>query len=226
MKLQDDNYRTFNLKLIPNIQATEISVLGVRIPKLRAIAKRIIGSENWRIFLTEYKDSDIYECVMLSGMVTAGAKCDFDEKLKLTGEFVPRISNWAVCDTFCGELKDTRKNLTEMYSFVEHYLVCDKEYGLRFGAVMLMDYYINDDYIDTVLDWYGKIHSDYYYVKMAIAWGISACFVKYRDKTLEFLQTTKLDYSTFGKTVQKIRESNRVSQDDKELLREMWIRMQ
>jgi hypothetical protein len=57
---------------------------------------------------------------------------------------------------------------------------------------------------------------------MAVAWGISACFVKFRDKTLKFLQTADLDYGTLDKTVQKIRDSYRVSAEDKEMLKEMW----
>jgi 3-methyladenine DNA glycosylase AlkD len=224
-QLQDEKYRTFNLKLIPNISSTEFEILGVRIPKLRAIAKRIIASADWRTFLAEYDDSTVYECVMLCGMVTAGANCDFEEKLSNIKHFIPRINSWAICDTFCSDLKDTRKHPTEMYTFIENCLKTHKEYGLRFGVVMLMDYYIKDEYIDNVLAWYGKINSDYYYVRMSVAWGISACFVSFRDKTLEFLKTAELDCDTFGKTVQKIRESYRVSDEDKEMLRQMWIQV-
>ncbi len=108
-----------------------------------------------------------------------------------------------------------------MYEFLQSYLVSDREYELRFAAVVLMQYYITEDYIDTVLDWYGKICVDAYYVKMAVAWGLSVCFVKFRDKTLAFLQNCDIDRFTYNKAIQKIRESYRVSEEDKEMLKEM-----
>ena len=115
----------------------------------------------------------------------------------------------------------SKKNQKRMYEFLQSYLVSDREYELRFAAVVLMQYYITEDYIDTVLDWYGKICVDAYYVKMAVAWGLSVCFVKFRDKTLAFLQNCDIDRFTYNKAIQKIRESYRVSEEDKEMLKEM-----
>jgi 3-methyladenine DNA glycosylase AlkD len=215
--LADTEYRQFHSKLLPNV---DIELIGVRIPQLRKIAKEIIKSD-WRAFLSEYEKSNLYELVMLCGMVTAGAKCDFEEKLGYVTAFVPRINNWAVCDTFCGDLKQVGQRLDITYSFLQPYLTSDKEYELRFGVVILMQYYINDEYIDKVLAWYGKIRHDGYYVKMAVAWGLSVCFVKYREKTLEFLEHCDLDTFTYNKTIQKIRESYRVSIEDKEMLKGM-----
>jgi 3-methyladenine DNA glycosylase AlkD len=215
--LADSDYRQFHSKLLPNV---DIELIGVRIPQLRKIAKEIIKSD-WRAFLSEYEKSNIYELVMLCGMVTAGAKCDFEEKLGYVKAFVPRINNWAVCDTFCGDLKQVKQKPDMMYDFLQPYLTSDKEYELRFGAVILMQYYINDEYIDKVLAWYDKIRHEGYYVKMAAAWGLSVCFVKYREKTLEFLEHCSLDTFTYNKTIQKIRESYRVSNEDKEMLKGM-----
>ncbi len=216
-ELADEEYKSFHGSLIPGVK-TEF--LGVRVPKLRTVAKRLI-KEDWREFLKEYEDSNIYEIIMLYGMVLAGAKCDFEEKLNYVSKFVPKIDNWAVCDVVCGDLKDIKKNQKRMYEFLQSYLVSDREYELRFAAVVLMQYYITEDYIDTVLDWYGKICVDAYYVKMAVAWGLSVCFVKFRDKTLAFLQNCDIDRFTYNKAIQKIRESYRVSEEDKEMLKEM-----
>lgn len=215
--LVDEEYREFHGGLIPGIK-TEF--LGVRVPKLRIVAKRII-KEDWREFLKEYENSNIYEIIMLYGMVMAGAKCDFEEKLCYVEKFVPKIDNWAVCDVVCGDLKDTKKNQKRMYEFLQPYLSSEKEYELRFAVVVLMQYYITEDYIDTVLEWYEKVHCDAYYVKMAVAWGLSVCFVKFRDKTLKFLENCKIDRFTYNKALQKMRESYRVSAEDKEMLKEM-----
>lgn len=215
--LADEEYKNFHGSLIPGVK-TEF--LGVRVPKLRTVAKRII-KEDWRRFLEEYENSNIYEIIMLYGMVMAGARCDFEEKLCYVEKFVPKIDNWAVCDVICGDLKAVKKNQKRMYEFLQPYLSSEKEYELRFAVVMLMQYYITEDYIDTVLEWYGKVHHDAYYVKMAVAWGLSVCFVKFRDKTLKFLENCKIDKFTYNKALQKMRESYRVSTEDKEMLKEM-----
>lgn len=215
--MADEQYRQFHRRLIPGVK-TEF--LGVRVPKLRALAKRIVR-EDWRAFLKEHEDSNIYEVTMLYGMVMAGAKCTFEEKLSYVEKFVPRIDNWAVCDIVSGDLKDIKNHRERMYDFLQPYLNSEKEYELRFAVVVLMQYYMTEEYIDMVLGWYGRIRHEGYYVKMAVAWGLSVSFVKFRDKTLEFLEKCELDNFTYHKAVQKIRESLRVSPEDKEMLKEM-----
>ncbi len=215
--LADEEYKKFHGGLIPGVK-TEF--LGVRVPKLRAVAKRIT-KEEWREFLKEYENSTIYEIIMLYGMVLAEADCEFEEKLGYVRKFIPQIDNWAVCDVVCGDLKDIKKNRKKMYEFLQSYLLSDREYEVRFAVVVLMQYYITEEYIDTVLDWYGKICVDAYYVKMAVAWGLSVCFVKFRDKTLAFLQNCEIDRFTYNKAIQKIQESCRVSEEDKKMLKNM-----
>ncbi len=215
--LADEEYKKFHGGLIPGVK-TEF--LGVRVPKLRAVAKRIT-KEEWREFLKEYENSTIYEIIMLYGMVLAEADCEFEEKLGYVRKFIPQIDNWAVCDVVCGDLKDIKKNRKKMYEFLQPYLLSDREYEVRFAVVVLMQYYITEEYIDTVLDWYGKICVDAYYVKMAVAWGLSVCFVKFRDKTLAFLQNCEIDRFTYNKAIQKIQESCRVSEEDKKMLKNM-----
>lgn len=214
-QLAEEEYRTFHAKLIPG---TKVEYLGVRVPKLRAVSKQIL-KDDWRLFLQEAEDSDIYEMIMLYGMVMAGAKCDFAEKLDYVTQFVPQIDNWGVCDIVVGALKDVKKHPEEMYAFLQCYLTSEKEFELRFAIVVLMSYYLNDEYIDRVLEWYGTIKHEGYYVKMAVAWGVSVCFVKYREKTLAFLEAGRLEPWTQNKAIQKIRESYRVSAEDKEFLK-------
>ena len=210
----DEKYRKFNESLIPG---TEIHSLGVRIPKLREFAKDILKSD-WQEFLKYTQNETLFETVMLGGMVTSLAKCDFKLKKEHIKRFIPRINNWAVCDVFCSGIKDTKKHMTEMREFINGYLFSDKEYELRFAAVMLMDYYLCDEYILSTLNAYNNINHDGYYVKMAVAWGISTAFIKQREKTLDFLHNNNLDNFTFNKAIQKMRESYRVSAEDKEML--------
>lgn len=214
--LSDEKYKEFHGGLIPGVK-TEF--LGVRVPILRKVAKDIMKGD-WRVFLKEYEDSNIYEEVMLYGIVLSGTKCQFSEKLQFLEKYVPRIDNWAVCDIVCGNLKVVEEHQKEMYDFIQKYLNSDREYEIRFGVVILLQYYINENYIDTVLKWYKKIQHEGYYVKMAIAWGISVCFVQQKEKTLEFIINNKdMDKFTYNKAIQKIIESNRVSDEDKKMLR-------
>ena len=213
----DEEYKRFHLKLMPN---NEVNSIGVRIPVLRSIAKRILKGD-WRTFLSEYKDSDINEVTMLRGMVIAGAKCDFAEKAEYLRAFVPEIDNWGVCDVVSGDNKDAEKHRHEMIGLIYMWLKSGREYEVRFAIVSLMQHFMTDEYIDKVIAVCDHEKHEGYYVRMAIAWCLSVCFVKYRSKTLHYLKRCGLDDFTYNKTLQKICESSRVSREDKALLRTM-----
>ena len=210
----DEKYRTFNESLIPGSEGT---TLGVRMPQLRQIAKEICKG-SWREFLDESVQSQIYEIRMLRGLVIASAKCSMEERLQLLSEFIPEIRNWAVCDCVAAAMKSAGKNPAPAFKFLQPYIESREEFELRFAVVMLMDYFLTPEYIDRVLQIFRGIRHDGYYVKMAVAWAVSAAYVKYPEKTLELLQSRALDAWTHNRTIQKCRESRRVSDSDKEML--------
>ncbi len=216
-EMADEKYREFHSRLIPGVETV---LYGVRVPDLRKLARQLT-KEDWREFVELTKDSSVYELNMLCGMVCALAKCDFEEKLEYVEKFIPSINNWAVCDIVCGDLKDVKDHRERMYEFIMPYLESQKEYEVRFAVVILMQYFVTDKYINDVLKIYDDIRHKGYYVKMAVAWGISICYVKYRDITLEYLASCNLDDFTYNKSVQKMIESFRVSREDKEMLRSM-----
>ncbi len=216
-ELADEEYRTFHSRLIPNVDTV---FYGVRVPVLRKLAKQIIKGD-WRGFVEMTKQSAVYEMNMLCGMVIALAKCGFQEKLLYLEKFIPSINNWAVCDIVCGGLKDVKKHPGEMYEFIQPYLLSEKEYEVRFAVVILLQYFVTEEYINDVLRIYDGIRHDGYYVKMAVAWGISVCFIKQRQITLAYLLSCNLDTFVYNKSIQKIVESFRVSGEDKKLLRSM-----
>lgn len=216
-EMADEKYREFHSRLIPGV---ETIFYGVRVPALRKLARQLV-KEDWRGFVELTKASSVYELNMICGMVCALAKCDFEEKLEYVEKFIPSINNWAVCDIVCGDLKDVKNNRERMYEFIMPYLESQKEYEVRFAVVILMQYFVTDEYINDVLKIYDGIRHNGYYVKMAVAWGISICYVKYRDITLEYLASCNLDDFTYNKSVQKMMESLRVSREDKEMLRSM-----
>lgn len=214
---QDETYRAFNEGLIPGAEGTS---LGVRMPALRQIAKEI---ENWREFLTSSQGETLYEIVMLRGLVIAGARCEYSEKLTYFSEYIPEISNWALCDCVCGSMKDAGKHLEETWEFLKPYGACWEEFPLRVYIIMLMDYFLVDAYIDPVLDALFSVSHEAYYVKMAQAWAIATAMAKYRDKVLYRLEAKTLSPWVQNKTIQKCRESYRISGEDKALLKTLKI---
>jgi len=211
----DEPYQKFSSALIPNIS----NMLGVRLPVLRKLAKRVL-QEDWRAYLDEDHE-EYFEEVMLKGMIIGYAKLDMEDKLELIARFVPKIDNWSVCDSFCCGLKFTGTNREQMWSFLQPYLSSSKEYELRFGVVMILNYYIDEIYIDKVLQKLDTIKHPAYYVKMAVAWALSMCYVKLPEQTMAYLQHNTLDDFTYNKALQKIVESNRVTPDNKSVIRSM-----
>ena len=161
------------------------------------------------------------EDTMLSGLVLSYVKEDFDRMLELTADFVPKINNWAVCDCVCNGLKFVNKDKRRAFNFLLPYLASREEYKLRFGVVMLLSHFIEEDFIDEILKILFNLKSDYYYAQMAIAWAISICYIKFPEKTYPYLKKNKLQDFIHNKAVSKIIESYRVSKEEKEKLRKL-----
>lgn len=214
-EMSDEKYKEFNSNLCPNIN----NIIGVRIPKLREMAKEI-AKENPKQFL-EKIDTSYYETTTLYGLVIGYMKASLEEKQKYLDIFVPNIDNWSTCDCCCATYKFTNKNLPNMWEYIKKHLKSDKEFELRFAIIMLMDYYLKDEYIDLVFKEIDDIKHEGYYVKMAIAWLISVAFVKYEEKTRKFLKNNMLDDFTYNKSLQKIIESNRINAETKNEIRKM-----
>lgn len=217
MELAEEDYRRFASSLIPNID----NVLGVRLPALRKLATGIVKGD-WRSYLASAAD-DYFEETMLQGMVIGYAKsADVEELLQCVADFVPKINNWSVCDSFCLGLKFTRTNQQRVWDFVQPYLASDAEYEIRFGVVMLLVHFVDDAHIDRVLELLDRIDHEGYYVKMAVAWALSICFSKLPEPTLRYLRGAHLlDKFTYNKALQKITELSRIDSDTKAIIRGM-----
>lgn len=214
-ELIDSDYQKFSAALLPNIS----NVLGVRLPELRKIAK-VIAKGDWRSYL-ETAPSEYFEEVMLQGMVIGYVKADIEESHSYVADFVPKIDNWSVCDSFCLGLKFTKENKERVWEFLQPYLSSKEEYEIRFGVVMLLNFYIQEAYIGRVLNLLDNAKHEGYYVKMAVAWAVSMCYVKLPEPTMVYLKHNTLDDFTFNKALQKITESYRVDNATKSLIRSM-----
>lgn len=213
-ELAEEEYRRFSAKLLPGVDR----VLGVRLPVLRGLAKQA-AKEDWRGCLATEPTS--FEELMLQGMIIGYAAQDIEEVLRLVAVFLPQIDNWSVCDSFCTGLKITRRYRERVWEFLQPYQRAEHEFAVRFYTVMLLFFYVDDVYIDRVLEALDGVRHEGYYVKMAVAWAISVCFVKQRGPTLAYLRHSHLDTFTYNKALQKITESLAVDAPTKAMIRKM-----
>ena len=216
INLQDKKYKEFHSGLCPGTD----NMIGIRVPILRNYAKELLKQYEFKD-LIENIDDEYYEEIMLQGMLIGLAKKDFYTIIKEIENFIPKIDNWAVCDVFCAGLKITKKNKEKMWDFIKLYLKSDKEFEIRFGVVMILDYYIEEKYLNQIFKMFNEIKSTDYYVQMAIAWAISICIIKYYNETLEYLKNAKLDNFTYNKALQKGIESYRITPEQKQVLRSL-----
>lgn len=215
-ELADLKYKEFHSRLCPGID----TIIGVRVPILRNYAKELVKKYKISELLKEI-DNQYYEEIMLKGMLIGLEKEDFKTIQKHIEKFVPIINNWAICDVFCASLKITKKHKKEMWKMIQNYLQSNKEFEIRFAIVMILDFYIEERYLEDIFDIFNHIYCQAYYVQMAVAWAISICLIKFYDKTIKYLETANLDKFTYNKALQKAIESYRVTDENKKFLKEM-----
>ena len=210
--LADGDYKAFNAKIIP----TEQTALGVRIPLLRKIAKRIAKEE-----AIEFVQSDkqgIFEMIMLEGMVLSYMDKPFNELLPFTEMFLDKVDNWAQIDSTVCDYKNIVKEKEDVLVVVKRWLVSEKEFVVRAGLVILLAHYVEKKNLPMLFKLSQSVSHSGYYVYMANAWLISACMAKFPEETIAFFKNNTLDTKTHNKAIQKSRESFRVSKEHKTVL--------
>ena len=194
-------------------------VIGVKVPKLRQMAKQI-AKEDYRTFMEQYPE-DYFEQQMLKAYVIGYAKDDITTILHYADIFLPSIQDWAVNDAFCSTFTIARKYEKEVWNWLIKYAECDDEFLQRVVAVMMMSQFLTKEYVQSILDTMNLLKNPGYYTKMGIAWCVATAYAKFPTETLAFLKANELDDWTYNKSIQKMKESFRVSEEDKELLTSM-----
>lgn len=214
--LRDEDYKKFTAALIPGINPD--TMLGIRIPALRKLGDEMIKGDplELRRYIEALDPLCLYEEKQLWGILLGKADMTDEERMDGYRAFVPAIDNWAVCDIACSTLPAIKKNPEPWMDFALSYVGRDKEFEIRFGVVMLLANFIDQDHIDRVLTELSKVKHPAYYVTMAVGWTLAACYVRFPQKTEALLSENLLTKEIQNKTIQKIRESNSVSKTDKE----------
>ena len=213
--LADDNYKVFNNKIIPTKQKT----LGVRLPILRQIAKDI-AKDDATNFLSLDKQN-IYEMIMLEGLVLSYMNKPFKELLSSIENFLSKVDNWAQIDSTICSFKNIKKEKDYILDIVKIWLKSDNEFIVRAALVILLSYYIQEENLKMIFNISQNIKHKGYYVFMGNAWLVSVCMAKFPTQTILFFENNTLDTKTHNKAIQKSKESYRVSDDNKILINKL-----
>lgn len=208
----EEEYKRFHESLVPGLT----DMLGVRMPKVREIA-RWAAKQDWQARWNELSN-ECYEELMIKGLLIGYGELSQKEQTEYLKRYIPLINNWAVCDCCCSTWKFMKEDRGYWFEFLQSYLHSEREFEVRFAVVAMLDYYILDEYIGQLFDLFDLVSHEGYYVKMAVAWAVSICYIKYPEQTWQYLEKRSLDTFTHNKAIQKIRESYRVSNADKEKL--------
>ena len=219
ISMAEPDYRKFSASLLPGTR----NILGVRLPQLRRLAKQL-ARKDWKKAYESCGDW-YFEEIMLQGFLIgyshAYAGMRLEEIFSYTEAFLPKIDNWSVCDSFCATLKIAEDYPEQVFAFLQKHLDSQEPFTLRFVAVMLLDHYIRQEYISRIFPVLDSIRHSDYYVKMAVAWAISMCYVKFPEETQQYLSSCSLDDFTYNKALSKITESHSVGAKTKERIRGM-----
>ena len=211
--LRDEIYKAFHSKLIPTIDPQ--TIIGVRTPELRKLAKQIEQEPETQEFLHTLPHR-YYEENNLHDFLLERIK-DYPTFLAELNAFLPYIDNWATCDGL--RPKCVKKHLPEFLQEIRGWMQSERTYTIRFGINMLMSFYLDDAFQEEYLSWVAQVQSEEYYVQMMQAWYFATALAKQWDHTVLYLQQEKLCTWVHNKTIQKAIESRRISTQQKQLLR-------
>lgn len=213
LKVKDDTYKEFQAKLVPNIDPD--TILGVKTPEMRQIAKEVFNSKEKDAFLKDLPHK-YYEENLVHFFIISMIK-DFDECIREVETFLPYVDCWPVSDQ--ATPRSFKKNHEKLLPYIKKWIKSKHLYTSRFGIRMLMNEFLGDEFKDEYAKLVASVKSDEYYLKMMVAWYFATALAKNYDETIKYIEKRKLDDWVLKKTIQKAVESYRVTDEHKEYLK-------
>ena len=214
-EVRDESYREFQSKLVPNIPPE--TIVGVRTPEMRRIAKEVFESADRDAFLNDlphrYYEENLIHFFVLS-MIR-----DFDECVRRVEAFLPYVDCWPVSDQ--ATPKAFRKNHEKLLPYIRKWIASEHVYTARFGIRMLMNEFLDADFREEYLSLVAAKQGEDYYLKMMVAWYFATALAKRYDETVPYLEARRLDEWTHKKAIRKAIESFRVTDAHKEYLKSL-----
>lgn len=214
--LSDKEYAKFQAKLTPTVNPSLF--IGVRVPKVRALAKEFCKKPEHTEFLSHLPHR-FYDENMLHGLLISEIK-DYNQCITELEKFLPYVDNWAVCDIMSP--KAFRKNKDKLLVKIKKWIKSKHTYTCRFAIEMLMSHYLDDDFKPEYLKIPAGLRSDEYYLNMMIAWFFATALAKQWDATIPYISRKQLGEWVLKKTIRKSCESFRITQEHKEYLKKLF----
>ncbi len=218
LQKKESEFRELTIKNVPNI--SKESIIGVRTPFMRQIAKELFGTKEAQEFLKvlphKYFEENLIHFFLISLIK------DFDECIKEVERFLPFVDCWCVSDQ--SSPKVFKKNHQKLLPFIKKWIASDHVYTSRFGIRILMNEFLEEDFQTEYLELVSAKKGDDYYLKMMIAWYFATALAKRYDESVKFIENKKLDKWTHNKAIQKAIESFRVSDEHKQYLKTLKIK--
>lgn len=215
--LKDEKYRDFNASLMPTVD--KALVIGVRTPALRSLAKELKGTARAADFMATlphryYEENNLHAALI-------GHIRDFETCAAAVERFLPYVDNWATCDMMRpGALA---KNKPALLGHIRLWLQSGHTYTVRFAMGMLMSHFLDGDFREEYLALAASVRSEEYYIRMMQAWFFAAALAKQYEAAVRYLEQRKLPPWVHNKTIQKARESSRVSEERKSYLKRLKV---
>ena len=219
-EFQDEKYADFSAKLVPTLPRE--SFIGVRSPCYKEIVKQVkeLPPAELQSFLQtlphKYHEENSLHIALINKIKA------YDECLAELELFLPYINSWAISDALNPPV--LKKNRQVLLPKLEEWIQAPAPFTKRVGLLLLMKYFLDDDFKPSYLELPAKIRSEEYYVNMMIAWFFAEALVKQWDATLPYIQNKKLAPWTHNKAIQKACESFRISQEKKEFLKQIKVK--
>ncbi len=212
--LAEPGYQRFASSLIPG----ETQLMGVRLPQLRKLAKRL-ARENWQGYLIQDWGTS-FEEVLLQGMILGYAKGTWEQRLQAVTAYLPQIRNWSICDSFCSSLKMPKENPQGFWEYLSPLRDAQEEFTVRFAVVMLLNYYRSPEYYSRCIAYLDGVRHPGYYAKMAVAWALSLFYCSFPQETMAYFADSSLDREILYRALCKIIESHSITSQQREEIRE------
>ena len=214
--LRDEKYAAFQRPLLPNL-APE-SIIGVRTPALRLLAKELRGSAEAEAFLAALPHR-YFEENQLHAFLVAQER-DYRRCIERLECFLPFVDNWATCDQLSPRVLGRHR--AELLPEVRRWMASGHEYTCRFGIGMLMRYYLEPDaFSEEYLRWVAAVDREEYYVRMMQAWFFATALAKQWSAAEPYMHDGRLPDWVRRKAIQKAIESFRIPPAHKSHLRSL-----
>ena len=218
INLQDKNYQSFQYKLIPTVKAD--SIIGVRTPDLRAIAKEMNKDNYKEEFINDLPHLYFEENQIHSFLI--GLEKDFDKVLVMINNFLPFIDNWATCDQATPVALKKKPDIALIE--IKKWIDTNEPYYIRYGVGVLLALFLDDLFEVEHLEIVANIHSDEYYVQMMQGWYFATALAKQYEATIKYIENGLLNKTVNNITIKKAIESYRITDSQKTYLKEFRIK--